>query len=153
LDFSLAPIDTVTFDSRANRPYAPGQFKLNASYGQDVLVSDFDFTWVHRDRLADTTSSPVSHDDAGVTSEVGVTYRVRADAYDLNGIFLETFIDDNVGALLAYSWDGITPAAPVDASTVVWRVTSVRDTYESWQSPSIRTIVFRAPGDLAFEVI
>lgn len=153
LDFSLAPIDTVTFDSRANRPYAPGQFKLNGSYEQNSLVGEYEFTWVHRDRLADSTATPVSHDDAGVTSEVGVTYRVRADAYNLAGVFLETFIDENVGALLTYSWDGLTPEVPVDASTVVWKVTSVRDTYESWQSPSIRTIVFRPPGDLAFEVI
>lgn len=153
LDFNLAPIDTVTFDSRANRPYAPGKFKLNDSYEQDSLVADYDFTWVHRDRLADSAVTPVSHDDAGVTSEASVTYRIRGDAYDAGGALISTFIDDNVGSLLTYSWDGITPTVPTDASTVVWRITSVRDTYESWQSPSIRTIVFRAPGDLAFEVI
>lgn len=153
LDFGLAPIDVVTFDSRALRPYPPGRFKLNGTYEQDRITSDFDLTWVDRDRLSDTVEAPISHDDAGVTSEADVTYRVRAEAYDELGDLLDTFIDENVGALLTYTWDGAAPAAPAETVAIVFKVTSVRDTYESRESPAIRTVLFRPPGDLAFEVI
>lgn len=149
LDFNLAPIDTVTFDSRANRPYAPGKFKLDDSYEQDQITLSYVLTWVDRDRLTDSTTTPISHDDAGVTSEVGVTYRVRGEALDFDGVSISTFIDTNVGSLLTYTWDGITPALPAGSFRVKFSVTSVRDSYESWQSPSITALV--GPGTRAVE--
>lgn len=149
LDFNLAPINTITFDSRANRPYAPGKFKLDDSYEQDQATTSFVLTWVDRDRLSDVTTAPISHDDTGVTSEVGVTYRVRGEAFEFDGTSISTFIDTNVGTLLTYTWDGITPALPSGAFKVKFSVTSVRDTYESWQSPSITALV--GPGTRAVE--
>lgn len=152
LTLPAAPVDTVLFDSRAIRPYPPGRFKLNGSYAQDQFTADAVLTWVDRDRTAQTTPVPEDHDDLAIGPEVGVTYRFRADALDGAGDVISTVTDTNVGGVTTHDWDDST-ALPAGTVRVRFRVTSVRDGYESWQSPALTMLVLLPPGDLEFEVL
>jgi hypothetical protein len=152
LSLYSAPVDSVTFASRAIRPYPPGQFKINGSYAQDQLTDDVVLTWAHRDRTLQTTLIPEDHDDAGIGPEAGTTYRVRVDALDSGGSVLSALVDTNVGGVTTYDWDDST-VLPTGTARVRFRVTSVRDGYESWQSPSITTINLQPPGSLTAEVL
>lgn len=153
LSVAAAPIDTVTFASRPIRPYPPGQFKINGSYVQNELVGASTLTWVGRDRTVQSTTVPEDHEDAAIGPEAGVTYLVQAEAFDIDGVSLGLFIDEDVGTDVTYVWDAVTPAVPTDTRSIDFSVASVRDGYESWQKPKITTIVFLPPGDLASEVI
>ena len=152
LSLFSAPVDSVTFASRAIRPYPPGQFKLNGSYTQDQFTSDVVLTWVHRDRTMQTTLIPEDHDDAGIGPEAGTTYRVRAEALNDANTVLSVVTDTNVGGVTTYNWDDAT-VLPTGTVRVRFSVTSVRDGYESWQSPSITALLFLPPGDLAVELV
>ena len=92
-----ATTQVVTFDSRANRPYPPGQVKVANSYappgiiGQPATVS-----WSHRDRTLQTTVSPEDHDDGDIGPEDGVSYVVEirsltaeADIFDWSDVFAQ----------------------------------------------------------------
>lgn len=152
LSLNSAPVDSLTFASRAIRPYPPGRFKLNDSYAQDQFTGDVVLTWVDRDRTLQTTPVPEDHDDAGIGPEAGTTYRVRAEALDGSGAVLSTVTDTNVGGALTHDWDDDT-VLPGGTVRVRFRVTSVRDGYESWQSPSLTIVKLLPPGDLEFEVL
>lgn len=152
LSLYAAPVDSVTFASRAIRPYPPGRFKLNDSYAQDQFTDDVVLTWVDRDRTLQTTPVPEDHDDAGIGPEAGTTYRVRAEALDSDGDVISTVTDTNVGALLTYDWDDAT-VLPSGTVRVRFSVASVRDGYESWQRPAITMLVLLPPGDLTLEEI
>lgn len=152
LSLYAAPVDALTFASRAIRPYPPGRFKLNDSYAQDQFADDVVLTWVHRDRTLQTTLVPEDHDDLGIGPEAGTTYRVRVEALDAAGDVISTVTDTNVGTDTTYDWDDAT-VLPAGTLRVRFSVTSVRDGYESWQSPSITMLVLLPPGDLEFEVL
>jgi hypothetical protein len=135
LEPGQAPVDSVTFASRAIRPYPPGQFKVNGSYSDQEFYADAVMTWVHRDRLQQTTAVPEDHDDATIGPEAGTTYTVNAEAF-AGGVSLGVI----------YTVTGITgethdypdaTAYPDGTEFIRLSVTSVRDGYESWQSPAI----------------
>ncbi len=149
LSLVVAPEDTVLFASRALRPYPAGQFKVNGSYAEDQILEAVDLTWVDRNRLTDTGSPPISHDDADVVSEAGVSYQVTGEAFGSGGASISTFIDTNVGSALLYSWDGLAPSLPAGAASVRFAVTSLRAGYESWQAPAISILV--GPGARSVE--
>lgn len=152
LSLAAAPVDTVTFDSRAIRPYPPGRFKLSGAYTQDQFTADAVLTWAHRDRTLQTTPVAEDHDDTDIGPEAGTTYRFRADALDGAGDVISTVTDTNVGGVTTHDWDDST-ALPAGTVRVRFRVTSVRDGYESWQSPALTMLVLLPPGDLEFEVL
>jgi hypothetical protein len=150
LTLAAAPVDSVTFDSRAIRPYPPGRFKLNGSYAQDQFTADVVLTWVGRDRTLQTTPVPEDHDDLGIGPEVGTTYRVRVEALDASLAIISTVTDTNVGSAVTYDWDDAT-VLPSGTDRIRFRVTSVRGGYESWQSPNLTTMILLPPGDLTAE--
>lgn len=141
---ALADADAlpVTFNSRAYRPYPPGQFKVNGSYEGAVISADPVLTWVATNRLVelDETSAP-DHDQPGTTGEVGTTYIVRAqwlDADDDSLGFVSGFSALNVGSVLTYTPDLWPYTPPTDAAFLAVSVASTRDGYESWTAPTIR---------------
>lgn len=152
LSLYAAPADGVTFASRAIRPYPPGRFKLNGSYAQDQFTDDVVLTWVDRDRTLQTTPIPEDHDDAGIGPEAGTTYRVRVEALSGAGTVLSTVTDTNVGGATTYDWDDAT-TLPGGTVRLRFSVASVRGGYESWQRPSLTTVLLLPPGDLEFEVL
>ena len=145
-------MDTVTFDSRAIRPYPPGRFKLNDSYVQDQYYVDATFEWAGRDRTAQTTPVPEDHDDLAIGPEAGVTYRFIAEALDASGAVLYTVTDVNVGTETTYDWDDATEL-PDGTFKMRFSITSVRDGYESWQRPEITMLVLLPPEILSIEVL
>ena len=152
LSLAKAPVDTVTLGSRAMRPYPPGRFQLNGSYAQDQFTDDVVLTWAHRDRTLQTTPVPEDHDDTDIGPEVGTTYRVRVEALSDAGTVLSTVTDTNVGGATTYDWDDAT-TLPGGTVRLRFSVASVRGGYESWQRPSLTTVLLLPPGDLEFEVL
>jgi len=82
LDISLAPSDSLTFDQRQYRPYAPGNLKFAGSISPtataypDNVYGDLTISWAHRDRLSQT-AYVVEQDEASIGPEAGVTYTVE----------------------------------------------------------------------------
>lgn len=136
LTIAAAPTDTVTFDSRAIRPYPPGDFKVNGSYQSFRYVSDAVLTWAHRDRTVQTTPNVEDHTYADIGPEVGTTYQVRAEAFTSAGVSLGLITDTNVGGVNSYDWNDAT-ARPDGTAYIGLSVTSIRGGYESWQSPVV----------------
>lgn len=130
LSLTSAPTDSLAMNRRQNRPYPPGDMRMNgAAYPQSVS-GDLVITWAHRDRLSQTVSlTPQSA--ASIGPEPGTTYTVRVR--DRNGTVVRT-----QAGLTATSWTWTVAAAATDAATAGDRVTveieSVRDGLASWQA-------------------
>lgn len=94
LRLTAAPTDTLTFASRAIRPYPPGRVKLEGSYAPTGLITEpATLTWAHRDRTLQTTPTPEDHDDTSIGPETDVTYVVEARSL---GARLDVFDDADV---------------------------------------------------------
>jgi len=76
-----APVDSVTMDQRALRPYPPADVKIGGSYYPALIVADdlvgIVVAWSHRDRLQQTGGTVLGWTDASVGPESGVTYSAR----------------------------------------------------------------------------
>lgn len=129
---------TLTFASRMIRPYPAGDLKADGDYQQPsaVFSGSVALTWAHRDRTAQTTAVPEVFSDPDVGPEAGVSYRVRARAYDGQGNDLGVFYDVNVGTATSATFDDIT-GAPEAAVRMGLSVLSERDGYEAWQEAEI----------------
>jgi hypothetical protein len=79
-----APARGLTFLQRFARPYPPGRMRINdvAFYANDrftvasEIAPTLALTWRHRDRITQADQL-VSHEEANVGPEAGVTYRLR----------------------------------------------------------------------------
>jgi hypothetical protein len=137
--------ETVTMDSRAIRPYPPGDLQIDSvSYPElgaspaNVWSADHVITWAHRDRLQQTDGNLYDYTDTDIGPEAGTTYRI--DVYSTLVDTTESSIwwTDNVGAVNTYTMGSESPAIPsppVNTASVNIKVTAVRDGYDSWQSP------------------
>lgn len=76
---SQATAQSLTFDSRAARPYPPGNFKVNGvAFGSTVASNaDITFSWAHRDRLQQTAGTLQDHTYGNIGPEAGTTYTLR----------------------------------------------------------------------------
>lgn len=76
--------DSFTFDSRAIRPYPPGNFKVNSEYFPDSIpaTSNLALTWSHRDRLQQTGATFIDFFDTDVGPEANTEYLVNIYAED-----------------------------------------------------------------------
>jgi hypothetical protein len=61
---------------RQNRPYPPGNVKINNVAYPAVAKGDLVISWAHRDRLSQTVSL-VSQTNGNIGPEAGVTYTLR----------------------------------------------------------------------------
>lgn len=130
LSLAEAPTDSLAMNRRQNRPYPPGDMRMNGVAYPQVVSGDLVITWAHRDRLSQTVSlTPQSA--ASIGPEPGTTYTVRVR--DRNGTVVRTQT-----GLAATSWTWTVAAAATDAATAGDRVTveveSVRDGLASWQA-------------------
>jgi Putative phage tail protein len=93
LAIGLATAMPVAMDSRAFRPYPPGDFKINDEYFPVAAADPVTVTWAHRDRLQQTAGDLLSFLDASVGPEAGTTYKVQAsDALTDAVVFEQTGI-------------------------------------------------------------
>jgi len=130
-----APEDSVTFASRAIRPYPPGNLRVDGySYPLPALVV-FDFTqtitWTHRDRLLQTDDYLYDYTMGSIGPEAGTTYRVRLDYILYSGIVLDDQMSAEAGSGTTYAFDSNTDsnqaAPPWDTQYIIIKEYSVRD--------------------------
>lgn len=78
LDIAMAPVDSLTFDQRQYRPYAPGKVLTNTGIYPEWIdgQAELAVTWAHRDRLAQTAYI-VEQDEASIGPEAGTTYILK----------------------------------------------------------------------------
>lgn len=119
-----APVDTFTLNSRAIRPYPPANVQINGAYYPASAELTINLTWVHRDRLQQTSSALLGFLDGTVGPEVGVTYNARAY--------------DNVSNALIASSLGVsgtsTTLNPPYSCQLRIELEAVRDGYTSFQA-------------------
>jgi len=143
------PVDTVVMDSRAIRPYPPGNLEVDGfSYPVDwYYLDDSILSWAHRDRAQQTSGTVFDYLDGDIGPEAGTTYIVRADGILANETITAEFVNQNVGSATTYA-HGASSGVPISGSEFVrWKVYSVRDGYESWQ-PAMVVIPRTLTGDL-----
>lgn len=87
LSTTAAPDLPVTFIGRAERPYPPGNLKVNGSYYPASFAGNLNLTWAHRDRIAQTVDL-VPWTSGNIGPEAGTTYNLRI--YDQNNDLLRT---------------------------------------------------------------
>lgn len=76
LALASAPTDSLAMNRRQNRPYPPGNLKINGAAYPSVVKGDLAISWSHRDRLSQTVS--LTAQNAGnIGPESGVTYTLR----------------------------------------------------------------------------
>jgi len=74
-----APADSLTFDQRQYRPYAPGKMLINSLVYPDFIggqLNPVPVSWAHRDRLTQTAYI-VEQDEASIGPEASTTYTLR----------------------------------------------------------------------------
>lgn len=88
IDEGDVPTQTIIMGARQNRPYAPGNVKVNTTpiyqgvtFGSEPSLSlvgqtNLALTWAHRDRLSQQ-DVPVPHEAGNVGPEAGVQYRCQ----------------------------------------------------------------------------
>lgn len=79
LALSEAPVDTVTLNERAIRPYPPGNVQVNgARWPASIGVEDeLAVTWAHRDRTQQTSGTLQDYTYGDIGPEPGTTYAMR----------------------------------------------------------------------------
>jgi hypothetical protein len=116
-----APVDSVTMDQRAVRPYPPANVKIGDAYYPTMIVADdivgIVATWVHRDRLQQTGGTVLGWTDASVGPEVGVTYSARLVRTDT-----EAELDSSTG--ISGATVTFTPSYRGEVRLEVWTVRS-----------------------------
>lgn len=76
LALASAPADSLTMNRRQNRPYPPGNVKINNVAYPAAVKGDLAISWSHRDRLSQTVSL-VPQSTGNIGPEPGVTYTLR----------------------------------------------------------------------------
>lgn len=85
LDLAYAPEDSLTFTSRAFRPYPPGNLKIGG-VAYPVTIggsSELSLSWSHRDRVQQTAGDIVDTTAGDIGPEAGTTYNLRIYGEDL----------------------------------------------------------------------
>jgi len=144
LPIASATASSVTFASRAIRPYPPGRVKINDEYfPTDAQIGDLVVTWAHRNRRQQTAGTLLGFMDAGVTPESGTTYRVFVTDEAGDTVYDETGLSGTTHT--------IPEAGLPDGLFCRVRVAAERDGYASMQSHNIRVNLDAVLGDsLAF---
>lgn len=118
-----SPTDTLTINARHNRPWLPGNMRINGTRFAEtgVVTTDMVLTWAHRNRLV-IRDQFVPHGDPSTTIEPGVQYDVRV--FDGPGATTPVRTVTVAGDTWTYTTAMI--AADAVGSAVVFEVRSVR---------------------------
>jgi hypothetical protein len=87
LDEAVAPINSLTFNHRAIRPYPPGKVRINTEAYPDEISGELTVEWAHRDRQQQTAYL-VTQDEGNIGPEPGTTYTLRI--YGDSGVLKRT---------------------------------------------------------------
>lgn len=139
-----APVQSQVFQSRANRPYPPGQLLLNGEDWPQMVVGDLLVSWAHRDRLTQSDEL-IDFSQASIGPEAATKYRI--EVYDVNSEALIFALGDITGT-----------SATVPASSLTHKnrleLLSIREGIESLQRHTRKflsgfEITVMAPGSTA----
>ncbi|QJD54406.1 virion protein [Sphingomonas phage Eidolon] len=112
----------VTLSSRAARPYAPGDLRVNGeSYADNLYNGELAISWAHRNRIEQTGGHLVDYSEGDIGPEVGTVYRLQGY---IDGV-LDHTEDDIAGT--STTW---TPSAD---GRITVEVHSKRDDLYSYQ--------------------
>lgn len=126
LTIADAAADSIAFNSRAIRPYPPGNIKINDEYFPSVLTDTIVVTWSHRDRLQQTSGQLFEFTAGDIGPESGTTYNGYVYDVDTDVLLVS---DTDIGS----GWE------PSVAGTYQLRleIESERDGFVSYQRQSI----------------
>jgi hypothetical protein len=79
LNLDAASAKQVTLNGRMNKPYPPGNLKVNGVYFPATMSSSagLNLTWSHRDRIQQTGSNYIDFTESSIGPELGVTYTLQ----------------------------------------------------------------------------
>lgn len=169
LDINDATTQTLYLDSRAIRPYPVAQLQVDGEYTPlDAKTGNVSVTWVHRDRLQQTSLTILDHTDATIGPESGVSYHlVRRWIEDISGVetvghSIETVLSPPQGTSTTVDVDASDMEAYRTANSVAMEIgikskrTVGSTEYENWQTPFVRVFVaaaLAAPFNLTGEAV
>lgn len=130
LQLSESPAASITFTGRMDRPYPPGNVRINGAYFPTKVYGPLSVTWAHRDRLQQTAAL-VPFTTGNVGPEPGTTYTVRTYRGDT---LKKTF-----AGITGTTWGYETVDEVQDEYIQLLRIQleSVRDGKVSWQRHDI----------------
>lgn len=128
LALSDATAMPVVLNSRAFRPYPPGNVQINGEYFPSIIEGQLSIMWATRNRIQQTGGTLIGFTDGDVTSEEDVTYTFRAYAED------GTTLIDEVTGITTRPFVWTEPFNGALTTVQVIEFGSERDGYESWQA-------------------
>lgn len=127
---SAAPVQSLTMQGRAGRPYPPGRLQINGQFWPASVTGEVVVSWAHRDRLtqADQLIDTLAGD---IGPEAGVSYRLRIYG---NGALRRT-VSDLTGTTYTYT-AALEQADGGPFSRISVALSAVRGNVESWAAQS-----------------
>ena len=125
---------TITFASRAERPYPPGNIRVGGSYRPSRLMGDgLPLAWATRNRLTQTDDL-IGQLAGSISPEPGATISVRLwQKFSAAGDYVLSV--EQAGL----TGDSFTPSVPLDGCWLKTEIWSERDGLASWQTQRIET--------------
>lgn len=116
-----APVDVVTLDQRATRPYPPGRLRIaGQAYPSALIDQRVVISWSHRSRVQQNLEG---EETGNIGPEAGTTYSARLLRAS------DSSVVASISGISGTSWDAGVPAA----DTYIAEVWSVRGGLESRQ--------------------
>jgi hypothetical protein len=141
-----ATASDLTFDSRAIRPFPPGNVQFNGAYFPDSATGDVVITWAHRDRTQQTSGIFADFTDGNIGPESGTTYTIRVYS-DATAESLLRTVTGEAGTTWTYT-EAMETTDGGPFSELRFEIEAVRDGYPSWQT--LNHTVSRAGYGLAY---
>lgn len=150
-----AATDVVEMASRAIRPYPPANLEIEGEYypANFQLPTVAELTWNHRDRTQQTSAALIGEGDGNIGPEAGTTYEVSVSLLMDDATVDEDWLVVNVGSTPNYEFDQSADTPPGGAIAAIFKVTSIRAGYRSWQSPQVSGTLFSAPFNVVAEYV
>jgi len=143
LSLAAAPVDSLTFDQRHYRPYAPGKVLVNSGAYPEWIDGSaaLALSWAHRDRLLQTAYI-VEQSEASIGPEAGTTYNLRI--YGEEDDLIKTFSGLS-GTSQTYATTDETADSMIPASGASYAMTWTPRT-SGFGSAAINTIAYDNSG-------
>ncbi len=139
----------VEMAARQFRPYPPANLQLDGHYDgaySGQFTSPGILTWAHRDRVTQSDHAMGWFDGDDVGPEPDTTYRLEVYGVDSTGNVSATpIVDEDLGLVASYEFDTSINPVPGDATSIQFRLWSVRDGYDSLQHPTYTVPILLAP--------
>lgn len=150
-----APIDSLTFESRAIRPYPPGNLQINGQAYPELITGIATISWSHRDRLQQTSGTIYDTKQGDIGPEPGVSYNLYLiDETD-------TLVRTVNTTATSYEWtteesdSGLSGRLNTDFRVVLESTRSGpgSNEFDSYQAHNVIVSRFTSQGDIYFDQV